>query len=433
MGSLSLSKTGRYVVTDTPQEEKYKTLVLLGSVLALLGLGVSFYTLYHHIELKYFGAGGFVCNINDTLSCDDVARSRYSEDPWGNPLGVYGAAYFGGLLLLLLVGKFKEAFRRETLQAYAAMVVTGVVVSVSLGILSKVSIGKLCPTCMVIYAVTFFQVIFLYFNREALPRPFTWKETSNGAWYGIVTLVVAIGLFQMLKPTNTKNMTLDLPKDPKQFEEMQQDLKRQIEAAQAPAVLGMLDPNPSSAVKIDASAYSGLGEDYRKGSDDAKVKIVEFADYQCPACAGAAAVLKQLSVEFGDRVQIVFKNYPLDNSCNPSMPRALHAYACQAAKLARCAGSYGKFWELNTRMFENQSKIDETSLIAWSKDLGLTDAQIQQCLTSKDILNKIQDDINQGAASGLTGTPTLFFNGRKYNGPIDAEVIRRIIQALLEA
>ena len=88
---------------------------------------------------------------------------------------------------------------------------------------------------------------------------------------------------------------------------------------------------------------------------------------------------------------------------------------------------------MNYKLFENQAKIDETSLIAWSKDVGLSDSQIQQCLASKDVLAKIQDDISQGSASGLTGTPTLFFNGRKYNGPIDADAIRQVIQALLES
>ena len=415
-------------MTEVPREEKLKTLILLGTVLALLGLAVSTYSLYHHIELKYFGEGGFSCNINETLSCDDVARSRFSEDPWGNPLGVYGAGYFLGLGLLLIVGFFKEAFRRETLQAYTAMVITGVLVSLSLGALSHYSLGKLCPTCMVIYLITFFQALILWFTREALPRPFTLKEVTNGGWYGILALIVAIGIFQMAKPSTSHKLTLDIPKDSEQLEV----LKKQIEAAQAPGILAMLEKQPTDAFRIDASAYSGLGEDFRKGSDDAKVKIVEFADYQCPACGQASRVMRQMASEFGDKIQIVFKNYPLDNSCNPNLPRAMHAFACQAALLTRCAGTYGHFWELHNKFFDNQEKINETTVIAWSKDAGLTDAQIQQCLKSKDQLAKVQDDIKQGSATGLTGTPTIFFNGRKYNGPVDAEVIRRVIQALLE-
>ena len=328
-------------MSETSREEKQNNLVVLGTILAALGLGVCIYSLYHHIELKYFGDHSFVCNMSDTLSCDDVANSRYSEDPWGNPLGVSGIGYFLGLALLLLVGRFKYAYRRETLQAYAALVATGIFVSIGLGLLSHFEIGKLCPTCMVIYGITFFQGVILYFCRDALPRPFSVKELVSGLWYGGLALIFSIALFQMLKPSSHKNLTLDVPKEGEQLEE----LKRHIESLQGPSVLSSLDPQVSDAIRIDSSAYSGFGEDYRKGSDDAKVKIVEFADFQCPACATASQALRQMATEFGDQILVVFKNYPLDSSCNASMEKPMHPYSCKAATLARCAGSYGKFWD----------------------------------------------------------------------------------------
>lgn len=415
------------------RDEKFKNLIVLGTVFALLGLGISLYSLYHHIELKYFGEAGFMCNINDSLSCDDVANSRFSEDMWGNPLGIYGAGYFLGLIALLVVSRLKDALRSQALQTYGVLVAIGVLVSLTLGGISHFVIGKLCPSCIAVYVVTFAQAGILYFCREAIPRPLSFKQISNGSWYAVMALGVSIALFQLLKPAPTRNLTLDVPKTGEELAALRQKLAESGGLASGPSVLDSLSPQTAGGLKIDFSAYSGLGEDYRKGSDEAKVKIVEFADFQCPACATASKVMRQIANEFGDRVLIVFKSYPLDNVCNPGMQRAMHPFACEAAVLTRCAGTYGKFWPMHDKIFDNQSSIDSTRMTAWAKDLGLSNEQIEQCKASKDIVAKIQDDIRQANESGLTGTPTIFMNGRKYNGPLNFDELKSVIQALLES
>lgn len=99
--------------------------------------------------------------------------------------------------------------------------------------------------------------------------------------------------------------------------------------------------------------------------------------------------------------------------------------------MGRCAGSIGKFWPMHNRMFDSQSSMDSTSLVAWGKELGLTDQQIAECKKSKDIVAKIQDDAKQASEAGLEGTPTIFINGMKFNGSPDPDTLRGIIQALL--
>ncbi|MBC7659607.1 MAG: thioredoxin domain-containing protein [Chitinophagaceae bacterium] len=412
------------------RDDKLRNLVLLGSIFALVGLGLSFYSLFHHIELKAVGHTSFSCNINEALSCDDIANSKFAEDPWGNPMGVYGIGYFLGLLILLITSRVKETLQRDTLQAYSALVVIGALVSITLFCISEFIIGKICPTCVGIYLITFAQLAVWFFSREAIPRPWSISGITNGAWYSVVALLAAIAVYQGVKPRAPSNMTLD---NPKAGEELA-DLRKQIVDASksAPGPLALLDAVVSPAVKIDLTAYSGLGEDFHRGSAEAKVKIVEFADYQCPACGNAAKTMRQIHQEFGDKVLIVFKNYPLDNSCNPSINTKMHQFACQAARYSRCAGANGKFWDMNEHMYENQKAIDATSLVAWVKTVGgLSDQQVKECDQSKDVLAKIQDDVKQANEAGLQGTPTLFFNGQKYNGNVDVESIRSIIQALL--
>ncbi len=408
------------------RQEKLKSLILLGSILAILGLGISFYSLFHHLELKSKGDTSFMCNINDSFSCDDVANSRFAEDPWRNPLGIYGIGYFLGLFVLLMIARLKAELQKESLQTYALMVGIGVIVSLTLGGISHFVIGKLCPSCIGIYGVTILQAFILFFCRGGIPGPFAFKNISNGSWYALLALAVSIALFQLMKPSTSPQLTLDLPKPSSSSTTPAPEGKARV------TPLDSLDAQAAPAIKIDASPYSGLGEDFRKGSDDAKVKIVEFADFQCPACATASKALRQLGAEFGDRIQIVFKSYPLDKACNPGMQSALHPFACEAAIMVRCAGNIGRFWEMHDQLFDNQSRIESSRITAWAKDLGLTDAQIQQCKNSKDIIAKIQDDIRQANEAGLTGTPTIFFNGRKYHGPANADEMRAVVQALLE-
>lgn len=386
--------------------ESRKQLVTIGLILAVIGLLISAYSLSHHLELKANGSTQAFCNINETFSCDTVANSKYSEDPFGNPLGVYGIGFFAGLGVMLLIAQFKAEYRRDALHGYAALVVLGVISSIILGFISHFDVGALCLTCIGIYIVNAIQAAVLYFSRAAIPPGMTFKSVTNGGFYALATLLVAIGLFQMLKPMPNRSIHPDNPVSVEEAKKLLEQLQKQ----QADA------PQPEATpIKIDRSPYSGFGEDYRKGPDNAKVTVVEFADFQCPACADAYKTMKRLRTDFGDRIQIVFKNYPLDSSCNPGMNRALHPHACTAAILSRCAGRYGDFWQLHDKIFDNQRRISAENLQNWAKQAGLSDGQIEECMNAADIKDKIKDDINQANALGLTGTPTIFINGAKVN------------------
>ncbi len=408
------------------RDDKLRNLILLGCIFALVGVGLSIYSLAHHFELKSLGHTSFSCNISDTLSCDDIANSKFAEDPWGNPMGIYGVGYFVGLIALLLTARFKESLRQDALQAYGVSVIVGVLVSVALFGISEFVIGKICPTCVGVYLVTLVQAAVFFFSREAVPGPWNFKSISNGGWYLLIALAMVLAGFQTVRPRTSPHLKLDNARTPEEL-----GLTEGDKAPSSVGPLALLDSQVSPSIKADLSAYSGLGEDYHKGSPDAKVKVIEFADFQCPACSQASKTVRQLHKEYGDKVLFVFKNFPLDSSCNSSVQTKMHQHACTAAKLARCAGANGKFWDMHDRLFDNQTSIDETSLIAWSKDLGLSDAQIKECKESKDILAKIQDDAKQASEAGLQGTPTFFINGKKYNGNADADSLRAILDALL--
>ena len=298
----------------------------------------------HHIELKANGATDAFCNVNDTFSCDDVAKSDYSEDPWGNPLGIYGIGYFLSLLFLLLRAQIQK-HTVESLHAYIVLAGIGAISSTILGLISFISIGALCLTCITIYAITYLQLATCMFCKEEWPEDkFDFKRTTNGLLNAATVVLLCLLVYQQLKPINSNSFVADEAGVQKNPAQVQQILNSN------------LDPQVHN-IKLDLSAYSGLGEDYHKGNKFAKVKVVEFADFECPACRGAANNMREVAKKYGDKVLFVFKNYPLDKSCNPDMNNDFHKYACYAAIMARCAGTYGKFWPMHDLIYNNQSEL----------------------------------------------------------------------------
>lgn len=393
----------------------------LGLLLAIIGIGLSYYALTHHLAVKFGDTGSFGCNINDALSCDKVAQSAYSEI-FGIPLGVYGMGFFGALLILLLTSFFKEDANKDTLPFYKTLAIVGAVVSAALFAISHFSVGALCPTCLGIYLVCFAQLGLVLWRKGIFPSQYTKENFYNGATYAAVVLALVLGSYQFFKPTSHDN-----PGQVAQTAGEQPDGSATQQADPAQMVAGKVHSIP-----LSKSAYAGLGEDYRAGSDAAKVVIQEFADFQCPACSKAAQSVQLLKREYGDRILVVFRNYPLDNACNAAIKGEFHKFACDAAVLTRCAGRIGKFWPLHDQIFANQDQIDAKSLVAMAKSVGLSDAAIAECRASKDILAKIKDDIKLGEKLSVSATPSLFINGQLFIPGPSYENLRTYIDSILE-
>jgi protein-disulfide isomerase len=166
---------------------------------------------------------------------------------------------------------------------------------------------------------------------------------------------------------------------------------------------------PASVMRPDAAA---------KGPDDAPVTIVEFSDFQCPACGQAFRDLHDVLATRTD-VRLVFRNFPLDSSCNEAVPRPLHPDACLAAMAAECARRQNRFWEYHDRLFANQHTLDRDSLFRYARELGLDIATFRTCLDDPATRSRITDDVRAGIAAGLESTPTLFINGRRIDGALE--------------
>lgn len=160
-----------------------------------------------------------------------------------------------------------------------------------------------------------------------------------------------------------------------------------------------------------------------KGSADAKVTIVEYSDFQCPFCSKAAKTVSELEKKYGNKVKLVFKNFPLP----------FHTQARLAAEAALCANDQDKkaFWKMHDSMFADQAKLDRESLIAQAKKAGLKDADFAKCLDSHKFQAKIDADVKEGQDLSIKSTPTFFVNGQLLSGAQPIEAFSELIDELL--
>jgi protein-disulfide isomerase len=142
---------------------------------------------------------------------------------------------------------------------------------------------------------------------------------------------------------------------------------------------------------------------YVKGDANAKTYLVEFSDFQCPACLAVKPYLDNVLKTYGDKIQFVYRNFPLDQ----------HPMAKPAAQAAEAAGLQGKYWEMYTLLFNNQANLSEAQFPELAKILGLDLEKFSADMKSSAIADKIQADIADGTRFGVNATPTFFLNGKK--------------------
>jgi len=138
------------------------------------------------------------------------------------------------------------------------------------------------------------------------------------------------------------------------------------------------------------------------------VILEEYGDYQCPPCGALYPILKQIESEYGDQVRIVFHHFPLTT---------VHKNALAAARAAEAARNQGKFWEMHDRLYRNQDSWKDMpdptpAFIGYARELGLNVDRFASELDNSDIEQRIASDMRRGSAAGVTGTPTVFIEGR---------------------
>lgn len=166
--------------------------------------------------------------------------------------------------------------------------------------------------------------------------------------------------------------------------------------------------------------------DHVFGSDDAKVTITVYADFQCPACLTESDVIRRAWSRISEDARLIYRHFPLDT----------HRFSFKAARYAEAAGKQGRFWEMHDLLFGNQvlwSTIDDASQFfdEYAQQIGLNMEQLQSDLDSAEIRGKINADQQSGIRAGVRSTPAMFINGRLAPNPQSpARLVEMVREAL---
>jgi protein-disulfide isomerase len=208
---------------------------------------------------------------------------------------------------------------------------------------------------------------------------------------GTVLLLGACG------PT-TEDMA-ELRSQQKQILAKLNDLEKKIDSRLAARPAGrrpQVDPNKVYNIPAGNSPF--------KGAEDAKVVITEFSDFQCPFCARATPLLDQMVKEYPQDVKLVFKQFPLTS---------IHPLAMGAAKASLAAAKQGKFWEMHDELFANSRALQPDKLKEYAEKLGLDVAKFEADMKLPEIDQQVRNEMKQAASAQVTGTPTIFVNGKR--------------------
>jgi len=156
--------------------------------------------------------------------------------------------------------------------------------------------------------------------------------------------------------------------------------------------------------------------DWARGPASAPATLLEYADFECPFCGRAFHELKRLERGLRDRIRFVFRHFPLAQ---------MHPHAMLAAEAAEAAGAQGKFWEMHDTLFTHQNALETPALLAYARELELDVRIFSRDLNERRYQTKVRRDFLEGVRSGVNGTPTMFINGTRWDGPYTAEALLR--------
>jgi protein-disulfide isomerase len=185
---------------------------------------------------------------------------------------------------------------------------------------------------------------------------------------------------------------------------------------------------PNAAKLTPRTPLPGAPSPHVRGPENAPVTLEEFGDFECPACGGLDPGMRRISKDYGDRVRLIFREFPLQ----------MHKYSFIAARAAEAAGAQGKFWEMHDMLYDHQDDWKDAPeprdlFNNYAAQLGLDVERFKADLNRQDLADRIKQDYDRGVSLNVRGTPTIFINGEELMpGKLPTEQdIRRAIDTTL--
>jgi protein-disulfide isomerase len=164
-------------------------------------------------------------------------------------------------------------------------------------------------------------------------------------------------------------------------------------------------------------------QDHILGPPHALVTLVEYGDFECSYCGKANSIIHRLEDEFQEDLQFVFRHFPL---------RQAHPHSQEAAEAAEAAGAQDRFWEMHDLLYENQDALTPDDISQYAQTLGLNMDQFEYDIRERRFSPRVSDDFRSGIRSGVTGTPSFFLNGFRYDGSWEFEALSSAIRRVMD-
>ncbi|HVO27520.1 MAG TPA: thioredoxin domain-containing protein [Candidatus Margulisiibacteriota bacterium] len=381
--------------------------IVPAALIAMIGLGISAVIQVVHGRLAADVNYLSFCNVSASVNCDVVLSSRYASLA-GLPVSTWAILYY--LLTFGMLTGIVLANRATTLATLVLGAATwGLLFSFYMAMVAFFVLRTICLMCSALYLVSIGLFLAAWHLRRGLRlagRREAAARAGQERWVfvsGVVAAVVLLGVgsWEALGRGAT-------PTDAAEIKRRHPDFYRWYLS------------QPLAEVPLDASRNV-------RGSADAPVTIVEFSDFECGHCAAFHESLDAVLRRMGTSVRVEFRHFPLDNACNPKVAAPVHPSACLAAVAAECAAEQGKFWQYHNLLFANQRELGRELLIQHATRLGMDVARFTECLSSAAAQARVRDDAAEGARLGIDSTPTVFINGRKIKGALEAELLTNAV------
>lgn len=399
-----------------------KRAALLSLLCAFVGLGASAAAAYVHYRLRYDPTYLSFCDVNATVSCSQVYASRYSS-VWGIPVAIFGGAWFVGAGLLTVAALTARDTVRESVPGYLFVLSTlALAVIVYLGYVSFVVLKAVCLLCLTTYAA----VIGLFLvSGAAVSFPMTTLPRRAARDLRVfVASPLAIALVVLFFAGAVSTLAF-FPRG------------AALAAGDRAATSAPGDQASSSAAPAPTETQRSEFERWYTtqprvpimvSAQGAKVLVVKFNDFQCPACGTSYLQYKSIFAKYEAEqpgvVRLVLKDYPLNLDCNDQMPRTIHAAACDAAVAVRLARAHNKGEAMEEWLYANQPAMTSPGVRQAARDIGqVTDFEAKYAST----IALVKGDVALGRQLAIKSTPTFFINGVRIEGGLPPQYFDQAI------
>lgn len=396
-------------------------------ILAAAGIALSAILLYQHYHPD-MDMGIIACGRGFVNPCISVGQSKYAVI-LGVPVAALGLIYYIFIAFMLLVADYtKEKYYAVICGLILPVAIAGVAADIVLGSL-MMKIGSICSLCAATYAINVAIAVLLFFM---IKKYLTWNEITtsvknifvpeNSDQKAVLALTVLFVFFMAFSVISGAGIL-----------RLKSGMNRVPEKAIVKELVAFYN-SPVSTIEFPQSSMTA-------GSSNPEIKIYVFTDFLCIACYKFYNTEKYILAKYGDKVQFVYYHYPLDSTCNRDSDETLYAGSCTASRSMYAAAKAGFFEEYFFTHFGSYKEIKEdygdrseqyarqiADKASGEFNIGKTKIEaFNRLFDSPALPQEITDNIELAVRLKVGGTPTVYIDGREFNGVPSREILEAII------